>query len=252
MGTPMAGSPNSTVQDPVTGNWTTQYALDARKRREQEARDATANAKARGDVPVINTTDYSLSGSGNPSGGGSGYSAAGGSGSGGGTAYSAGVVSNAGEGGGNINLSRGSYEDQQAMLLRAKLANDAFGRVSGSTSGGASPTVQYGGANADAARAATFARAKEQAGMNAGAALKSLQDVMGSRGLHGSTIEGDLTNEAISGGRGDIANSITNQLNEELGQQQHVTDTTYAGGFTQRGQDMNAKQTMLSILAGLY
>jgi len=239
--------------DPRTGQ---PIARSALVRRNAGDTYTQQTAGARGELYVPDP--YGVGGGSRVPGGGSGGGTytAGSGGSGGYTAAGSpagnNIVTSPGGGGGNINLSRGSYEDQQAMLLRAKLANDAFGRVSGSTSGGASPTVQYGGADADAARAATFARAKEQAGMNAGAALKSLQDVMGSRGLRGSTIEGDLTNEAISGGRGDIANSITNQLNEELGQQQHVADTTYAGGITQRGQDMNAKQAMLSILAGLY
>lgn len=163
------------------------------------------------------------------------------------------VVASPGSGGGNINLSRGSYEDQQAMQLRAKLANDALERVYGKAGGGTSAQVQYGGGGAaDAARAAAFARAKEQAGLNANAALESLQDVMGRRGLRGSSIEAGATGDIIQGGGTDIAKVITQQMQDELANIQHVSDTTYQGNIAQRGQDLQAKQALLSVLAGLY
>jgi hypothetical protein len=138
------------------------------------------------------------------------------------------------------------------MQLKAKLAKDAMDAIVGKAGGGAGAQVQYGGSNADAARAASFARAKETAGQNANAALKSIQDMTSRAGLRGSSIEGGMEAQAVAGGGHDISEFITNQLNQELGQQQHVNDTTYQGGITQRGQDMQAKQALLSILSGLY
>ncbi len=162
------------------------------------------------------------------------------------------VVSSTGDAGGRINLSRDAYESQQAMMLRAKLANDAFGKLSSQGGGQPGAQVQYGGANADAARAAAFARAKEQAGQNANASLKAMQDIMGRRGLRGSSIEAGAQGGILQSGGTDIANVITSQMEDELSNIQHVNDVTYQGGIAQRGQDMNARNAFLSMLAGLY
>lgn len=220
---------------------------------------AQQTAATRGEIYVPDP--YGVAGYGGATGG----SRTGTTGTVGGTAYPSGgyagagapagnnIVSSPGSGGGNINLSRGSYEDQQAMQLRAKLANEALERVYGKVGGGAAGRVEYGGGGAaEAARAAAFARAKEQAGLNANAALKSIQDIAGQRGLRGSSIEGGMTANAITRGGTDIANVITQQMQDELANIQHVSDTTYQGNIAQRGQDLQARQALLSVLAGLY
>ncbi len=171
------------------------------------------------------------------------------------TTGTGGIVTSPGSGGGAINLSRGSYEDQQAMQLKAKLANDAFARISGrfGSSGGTAPQVSYGGGDAaTAARAAAFARAKEQAGQTAAAQLRTLQDVAGRRGIRGSTIEAGMIGDAVQGGAGDINEFTREQLLQDLQNTQHTADVSYQGGITQRGQDLSAQQALMSVLAGLY
>ena len=229
--------------------------LAYQKQQQQTEANRYGTATGASFVPNVETSGFPSSG------GGMGY-VGGGAGGGGsaypGTAPGSQVVSSTGGGGGNINLSRDAYEAQQAMLLKSKLATDAFGKVTGQFGSNGAPgaQVQYGGANADAARAAAFARAKEQAGANAQASLRSMQDLMSSRGLHGSSIEAGAMGDVVAGGSSDISKFITNQLNEDLSNQQHVNDMTYQGGITQRGQDMHAKQSYMSMLAsmmsGLY
>lgn len=169
-----------------------------------------------------------------------------------------GIVTNNGMGGGNIPLSRQAYEAQQSMILgsnlRTNAADHALSALNGSMgSGGATPQVSYGGGgSAEAARAAAFAKAKEIAGMNANAALKSLQDVSTRRGLGGSSVEAGAESDIIAGGRNNVANFERDQLGSDLDYINHVADTTYQGGIQQRGQNMNAKQAMLSLIGGLY
>jgi len=243
------------VTDPRTGQAIPKSQLIQRNATQQYTQDT---AGARGEI--YTPDPYGVGGT-TPGGRGgvTGYTGGGTTGYGGGGYAGPGapagnnVVTSPGGGGGDINLSRGSYEDQQAMQLRAKLANDAMERIFGKAGGGAEGRVEYGGGGAgEAARSATFARAKEQAGMNANAALTSLRDVMGRRGLRGSSIEAGAEGDVIQGGGSDISNVISQQMQDELANIQHVSDTTYQGNIAQRGQDLSAKQALMSVLAGLY
>ena len=212
---------------------------------------ATQTAGARGEIFVDDP--YGVGGSSAPGGGGSSYGGGGGGYAGAGSPAGNNVVTSPGAGGGNINLSRGAYEDQQAMQLRASLADRAFARVSGEGGGTPSARVNYGdGGAADAARASAFARAKEQAGQNAAAAMRTLEEVAGRRGIRGSSIESGMIGDIVSGGRGEVNDFTREQLIQDLNNIQHTADVSYSGGIQQRGQDMQARQAMLSILAGLY
>ena len=244
------GSPM--VNDPRTGEAISQAELTARNAQEQLGRDT---ASARGEIYPDNPYGVGGGGSGAPGGayGSAGSYGAGGGFAGAGSPAGNNVVTSPGAGGGNINLSRGAYEDQQAMQLRANLADRAFARVSGEGGGTPSARVNYGdGGAADAARASAFARAKEQAGQNAAAAMRTLEEVAGRRGIRGSSIESGMIGDIVSGGRGEVNDFTREQLIQDLNNIQHTADVSYQGGIQQRGQDMNARQAMLSILAGLY
>lgn len=161
------------------------------------------------------------------------------------------IVQSSGTGGGNINLSRDAYEAQQMAQLRARLAQQFLGGIGmGAVNPGAQ--VQYGGGQFDAARDAAFARAKEQAGQTAQSAVKGLQGLMAQRGLRGSTIEGGALGDILRGGMGAVNDFTREQLIQDLAQQQHVADTTYQGGITQRGQNIEAQRALMSLFGNIY
>ena len=117
--------------------------------------------------------------------------------------------------------------------------------------GPSAPTVQYGDAGADAARNASFARAKDKAGQIARASLTGLRNAMGERGIGGSGIEA-LQSAGIVGAAGSELGEVNReQLLQDLAQQQHIQDLTYQGGITQRGQTLAAQSPERQALMGL-
>lgn len=155
-----------------------------------------------------------------------------------------------------IDLSREAYERQQQTQLQADLQRQAEERrlaalrgIAGATSATV-PGPTGPAANEEAARAAAFARAKDQAGQVAQSAQNTVNDVMAARGLHGSSIEAN----ALAGGVGkaqDVLNDFTrSQLIEDLNRAADVGDMTYQGNITMRGQDLNRQQALLGLIAG--
>jgi hypothetical protein len=171
------------------------------------------------------------------------------------------ILSNTGNG--NPDLSRNAYEQQAQTSLEAQLAQqrmqeearlnqEAFAsrlaRLS-SSGGTTGPRVTHGaGADESAARANAFARAKDSAGLNAQAALKSLHAVMSATGRAGSSQEMSQAVNALGEGRSDVNSFIDKQLESELQRAAQVSDMTYQGDITQRGQDAAAKQALQSLI----
>lgn len=213
-------------------------------------------SQARGEVydPVGASLGTQAGSAGGYSGGGGGGTSGGGSGSGGPYSTTSGgaVVTSSGDAGGNVNLSRSAYEAQQQAQLEAKLSGDAFSRRLAALSSQASPSaqVQHGAApgfDENTARANAFARAKESAGLNAQAALKSLRNVMESTGRSGSSTEFDRAAGIMGQGRSDVNTFIDKQLTSDLERASQIADTTYQGNITQRGQDASMKQALLGL-----
>jgi len=160
-------------------------------------------------------------------------------------------------------ISSPAYEQQQQTQLestlsssdlehRAALNDKAFkDRLAavGGTGGGAAPShVNYGGAEADAARAAAFARAKDQAGQTARASLDALMNVVGERGVVGGGYEGSAASSVINNSAGALDDFTREQLIQDLGHQEHVNDLKYQGDISQRGQDLTRMQSLLSLV----
>lgn len=120
------------------------------------------------------------------------------------------------------------------------------------------PTTSGGGMSADesAARAASFARAKEQAGSTARASLDALYDVMASSGRAGSGAEAAAAGGVVGGAAGDINDFTREQYIQDLDRSRDIADRDYAGDLTRRGQDTSWLQSLLGILqsrgGGLY
>jgi len=161
-------------------------------------------------------------------------------------------------------ISSPAYEQQQQTQLESTLSSsdlehraalndktfkDRFATVVGGTGNGAAPShVNYGGAEADAARAAAFARAKDQAGQTARASLDALMNVVGERGLAGGGYERSAAKGVIGDASGTINDFTREQLIQDLNNQQHVNDLKYQGDISQRGQDLTRMQSLLSLV----
>jgi len=105
--------------------------------------------------------------------------------------------------------------------------------------------------NEQAARAAAFARAKDQAGQTARSSLTALEGLMANRGQAGSGLEGALSSDIISGGAGRVNEFTREQLMQDLNRAAEVSNRNYAGAITQRGQDISSRNQSLSALLQL-
>jgi hypothetical protein len=152
--------------------------------------------------------------------------------------------------------------DAQRMQLQSKLMAEAEQRRLGLIPSlmnrvNAQPTISRGGPAADegAARAAAFARAKEQAGSTALASLRSLQGVLENSGRMGGSLEASMTADVI-GGAGNQVNEFTrDQLMLDLDRAADISDANYAGAITQRGQNAAMLPSLASLISasgGLY
>lgn len=139
--------------------------------------------------------------------------------------------------------------DHQAAL-QAAAEERRLGYLS-TLRGSGGPAGPSGGAPAfdeTAARAAAFAAAKEQAGQTANASLKALGDVMASRGMTGSSVEGAGISDVVNGARGGVNAFTTDQLISDLNRASGVADRNYQGGIQMRGQDMAQLPSLMSLI----
>lgn len=146
-----------------------------------------------------------------------------------------------------------SQADKDILTQKGQLAREADARrlaLIGQIGSGSSPTIAYGGSGAgseEAARAAAFARAKEQAGQTALSALTSLREGMAGRGLQGSSMEAQGEAGILQGGMGQVNDFTREQLINDLNRQAQRADLMYQGGITQRGQDLAARNALLGL-----
>ncbi len=152
------------------------------------------------------------------------------------------------------------------MRIKAQLAADAEARrlkaVQGLMPGagqgfaiGEPPPGPTGPSKEEAARAAAFGRAKEQAGQTAAASLKALEDVMAARGLRGSTIEGNATADVLTGGLHELNDLVRSQSISDNNRAGTIADRDYQGNIVKRGQDMDYIRSLLSVIGsggGIY
>jgi hypothetical protein len=144
-----------------------------------------------------------------------------------------------------------AFNRQQEMLLADKLARDRMTSLSSLMGTESQPRVSMSpGPDETAARAAAFARAKEQAGATARASLRSLQGVIDERGMTGSSTEAAQTGGVLGGAVNTVGDFTREQLMQDLGRAERIADLTYQGNITQRGQDLNKQQALLGLMVG--
>ncbi len=118
--------------------------------------------------------------------------------------------------------------------------------------------VSYGGSAMEqaenAARAAAFGRAKDQAGQVARSGVDATSNEMALRGLAGSGIEGSALGSVIGGSAGQLGDFTREQLIQDLDRARQVADMQYQGNITQRGQNMGLSPAILGLIGsrGLY
>jgi hypothetical protein len=124
----------------------------------------------------------------------------------------------------------------------------------GQTGGASAPHVSYGGAGGaeEAARAAAFARAKDQSGKLAMSGLRSVQENMSGRGISGSGIQDLQDAGVLQGAQTPLQELTRDQLMMDLNRSADISDMTYQGDITQRGQTLAAQQQQIQQLLGLF
>jgi len=158
-------------------------------------------------------------------------------------------------------ISQNQYEQERLLALqnqyatdRSKANNAALQGLLGSMSsgGGSAPEVQYDAASADAARAAAFTNAKQQAGRLATAALRNTLSTSSGRGTQGSSIERGAIGDIIGGAAGGLQDVVRGQAINDAQAIQDRANTIYSGRIAQRDQTLNAQTSLKNaIIAGL-
>ena len=159
-------------------------------------------------------------------------------------------------------ITQPAFETQQQALVEGQVAQQRAEKeaalnqqiwnarmASLQRSAGSAPAVGGGApvANEEAARAVAFGRAKDQAGQIAAASLQSLQNILNARGTTGSTEEARGVADIVGGAGSGLQEVTREQLLQDLQRAAEVADRNYAGGITQRGQDLASQQSLYSL-----
>lgn len=121
-------------------------------------------------------------------------------------------------------------------------------QFSGGTGAGTSEPAHVQGnsmeGNEAAARAAAFARGKDQAALIAQKGLEGVKNLMASRGIGGSTLEGDGIMDVFSGATNTLGKLSSEIAMADAARAGQLSDRNYAGDVTQRGQDIDYRLGM--------
>ncbi len=150
--------------------------------------------------------------------------------------------------------SSGQDDELARMRESARLQAEAEQRRFSMMSGQSQPTAKVAPVDTSAARAAAFARAKDQAGQIARSSLDSLYNLMAASGRAGSNIEASEASNILEGTAGDLGDVVRQGAITEADEAQQEALANYQGGITQRGQDLARQQSLLSLITarGLY
>ena len=146
-----------------------------------------------------------------------------------------------------------AFLNQRASLSDAGW-DKRFGQVQGAIGQVGEGAVQHGSAgmqgNEAGARAAAFARAKEQAGRTANSALASLKGMFEDSGTMGSTMEAAQAGQILGGAGAGVNQFTRDQMISDLARAAEIEDAQYSGNITQRAQDNSMKQALLALMNG--
>ncbi len=118
--------------------------------------------------------------------------------------------------------------------------------TSGGISGGSRlPTLQL--PDQSAGTAAAYATAKDQVGQSGRASLEALRGELGASGMLGGGAEGQLTRDVITNASGQLGQVSRDQAGKSADLSADFAKTNYAGGITQRGQDVSASEAQARL-----
>jgi hypothetical protein len=111
--------------------------------------------------------------------------------------------------------------------------------------------------------AAAYSQAKDQVGDSTSGLMKALGNQFSSRGLRGSSIEGQAMGSGLEAGMGELADVSREQAIQGSKRSTDLAVTNYGGDITQRaqdigqnvagrGQDIEASRSRLSSILGLW
>lgn len=173
---------------------------------------------------------------------------------------------------GNVSASNTSAQARQMAELQARLAadadvkktatadknrRDALTALSRSQQAPVAPPVAHAGlgvgmgGEADA-RAAAFSRAKDQAGRIARSSLTAISERMAGMGTSGGGMQALREAGAITDAAAPLQDLTRDQMISDFNRSADVSDLTYTGGITQRGQDMSQRAAYQALLRSLY
>lgn len=117
--------------------------------------------------------------------------------------------------------------------------------VPGGGAGGYMPSLQL--PDQSAGTAAAYATAKDQVGKSGRASLDSLRGELGASGMLGGGAEGQLTRDVITDASGQLGQVSRDQASKGADLSADFAKTNYAGGITQRGQDVQSQEAQARL-----
>lgn len=154
---------------------------------------------------------------------------------------------------GNTQYSNSTASQNNAARLQAEAEARRMAAIKGlfgQYGGNMSPHVGGGmGADESAARAAAFARAKDQSAGTFRGATDALHSLAASGGYAGSGREAAQEQQFLGGSAMSLDDFTRDQLMTDLNRSSAIGDRNYAGNITQRGQDMSQLPAIFGLLS---
>lgn len=158
----------------------------------------------------------------------------------------AGLLAGTGGGGGAAGSGGSIYGTPGGAGSFATTGNNTGSPVGGTVgAGGHLPTLTL--PDQTASNAASFATAKDTVGKTGRASLDALRGELGATGNLGSGAEVQGVKDIIQSGAGELGQVSRNQAQNEAALKTDIAKTNYAGGITQRGQDVSAQEAQARL-----
>jgi len=147
------------------------------------------------------------------------------------------------------NIQSGALKESAALQAEAEARRLAqLPQIMSQMPGVVSYGSSMGGPQEEAARAAAFARAKEQAGGTALGALRALENYAAGRGQTGSSMERGMIGDVVGGAAGQINEYSRDQMLADLQRAAQISDMNYQGQLQQRGQNISMLPSLMGLI----
>ena len=151
-----------------------------------------------------------------------------------------------------IRTETNAREDIKRKEILDRIDREMAGGTAGAPGASAAGPAPALAATEQDARAAAFSRAKDQAGKIARSSLTQIAERVASRGMSGASVQALQEAGAIGTAEGTLQDLTRDQMISDVNRSGQVADRDYAGQLAMRGQDLQNRQSYLSLLRGLY